>query len=61
MNINVENIGARRLHTIIEKVLEDISFNACESEEKLLTLDEAYVKEKLAVLDDKVNLDNCIL
>ena len=61
MNINVENIGARRLHTIIEKVLEDISFNACESEEKQLTLDEAYVKEKLAVLDDKVNLDNCIL
>ena len=36
VNASVENIGARRLHTIIEKVLDDISFNATDKAEKQL-------------------------
>ncbi|AKL95490.1 ATP-dependent protease ATpase subunit HslU [Clostridium aceticum] len=42
-----DNIGARRLHTITEKLLEDISFEAPELSEKEITIDQQYVKKKL--------------
>ncbi|HIU25112.1 MAG TPA: ATP-dependent protease ATPase subunit HslU, partial [Candidatus Copromorpha excrementigallinarum] len=46
MNEQTENIGARRLHTILEKLLEDISFNIPDMEEEKIVIDEEYVKEK---------------
>ncbi len=46
MNEQTENIGARRLHTTMEKLLEDISFNLPDSEEKTIVIDEDYVKER---------------
>jgi ATP-dependent HslUV protease ATP-binding subunit HslU len=47
MNERVENIGARRLHTIIEKVLEGISFDASELAGQTVTIDAAFVRERL--------------
>lgn len=47
VNEQTENIGARRLHTILEKLLEDISFEAPELKGQSLTIDSAYVQEKL--------------
>ena len=44
VNSSVENIGARRLHTIIEKVLDEISFNATDKSGEKITIDEKYVK-----------------
>ncbi len=46
-NQQSENIGARRLHTVLEKLFEDISFNAPDLEDKHIVVDENYVKEKL--------------
>ncbi len=48
MNEQTENIGARRLHTVLEKLLEDISFNISEMEEEAITIDAEYVKERFA-------------
>ena len=42
VNSSVENIGARRLHTIIEKVLDDISFNATDKAGETITVDKAF-------------------
>lgn len=54
VNEGTENIGARRLHTIIEKVVEDISFDAPELGEKAIIIDQAFVRERLSdVVDDK--------
>ena len=47
VNEQTENIGARRLHTIMEKLLEDLSFTAPELEEKNVVIDAKYVDEKL--------------
>lgn len=55
VNEETENIGARRLHTLLEKLLEDVSFDAPDLEEKEVTIDETYVKEKLS--DITVNRD----
>ncbi|HLR35747.1 MAG TPA: ATP-dependent protease ATPase subunit HslU [Tissierellales bacterium] len=46
-NQQSENIGARRLHTVLERLFEDISFNAPDLENKEVVIDENYVKEKL--------------
>jgi ATP-dependent HslUV protease ATP-binding subunit HslU len=48
VNNQNENIGARRLHTILEKLLENLSFDAPDLEEKHVVVDEAYVKEALS-------------
>src|SRR6516225_1426669 len=48
VNEHTENIGARRLHTILEKVLEEISFEAPEMKKKSFKLDAAYVQKQLA-------------
>ncbi len=55
INDQTENIGARRLHTIMEKLLEDISFNIPEMEEESITIDAAYVREKFA---DRIHADD---
>jgi len=61
VNEKTENIGARRLHTILEKLLEDISFEAPESPGGEVTIDEAYVREKLAALAENEDLSRYIL
>ena len=49
VNERTENIGARRLYTVMEKLLEEVSFDAGRSR-KALTIDPAYVDERLAEL-----------
>lgn len=61
VNQNVENIGARRLHTILEKLLEDISFEANLPEQKEVVIDGAYVDEKVGDLAQKTDLSRFIL
>ncbi len=61
MNRNTENIGARRLHTLVEKLLEEISFLGSELEQKTQTIDAAYVNEKLSGLIEDQNLRQYIL
>ena len=54
MNTRAQNIGARRLHTVLEKVLEEVSFSASELPEKTVRIDARYVRDKLdAVLKDE--------
>jgi len=50
VNASIENIGARRLHTIIEKVLDDISFNATDKAGETITVDQKYVQDNLGNL-----------
>ena len=61
VNASVENIGARRLHTIIEKVLEDISFNATERTGETITIDQNYVQDNLGNLVKDTDLSKFIL
>ena len=61
VNERTENIGARRLHTILEKLLEELSFDAPERQEKTVTIDAAYVRERLAeiVKDEDCRATSC--
>jgi len=61
MNTATENIGARRLHTLLEKLLEEISFAGAELEEKHQVIDSKYVEEKLAGLVENRDLRQYIL
>tara|TARA_B100000700_G_scaffold327751_1_gene443296 strand:+ start:155 stop:1534 length:1380 start_codon:yes stop_codon:yes gene_type:complete len=61
VNSSVENIGARRLHTIIEKVLDDISFNASDKSGEKIIIDSAYVKNNLGNLVKDTDLSKFIL
>ena len=61
VNASVENIGARRLHTIIEKVLDDISFNASDRAGDKIIIDEKYVNENLGDLVKDTDLSKFIL
>jgi ATP-dependent HslUV protease ATP-binding subunit HslU len=61
VNEKTENIGARRLHTVLEKLLEDISFDAPEMEDSELTIDEQYVKAKLSAIIKDEDLSRYIL
>ncbi len=61
VNASVENIGARRLHTIIEKVLDDISFNATDKSGEKIIIDEKYVKNNLGNLVKDTDLSKFIL
>ncbi|MDD3873991.1 MAG: ATP-dependent protease ATPase subunit HslU [Methanosarcina sp.] len=54
-NEQTENIGARRLYTIMEKLLEDISYNIPDMEEEEIIIDEGYVKEKFI---DRIHADD---
>ncbi len=60
VNESTENIGARRLHTVMEKLMEEISFDASDSHEKL-TIDSAYVKKQLGELAQDEDLTRFIL
>jgi ATP-dependent HslUV protease ATP-binding subunit HslU len=54
LNEQTENIGARRLHTILEKVLEGVAFEAPDIQEKRIVVNQAYVHEQLhAILEDR--------
>jgi len=61
VNEKTENIGARRLHTILEKLLEDISFSAADMIEKTVTIDAAYVDAHLKELAQDDDLSRYIL
>lgn len=61
VNERTENIGARRLHTIMERLLEDLSFDAPDVAPKKVTIDEAYVREKLEQVVTDVDLSRYIL
>ncbi len=61
VNEQTENIGARRLHTVLEKLLEDISFDAPELKEKEIIIDKDYVQEKLSEIARREDLSRYIL
>ena len=61
VNSSVENIGARRLHTIIEKVLDDVSFNATDRAGQTITINEKYVQDNLGNLVKDTDLSRFIL
>ena len=61
VNSSVENIGARRLHTIIEKVLDDISFNATDKAGETITVNKKYVQDNLGNLVKDTDLSKFIL
>ena len=61
VNLQTENIGARRLHTVMEKLLEDISFDAPDLENKNITIDAAYISEKLKDIIQDEDLSRYIL
>ena len=61
VNEKTENIGARRLHTVLEKLLEDISFEAPEKKNGKLSIDREYVRTKLADIVKDEDLSRYIL
>ena len=61
VNASAENIGARRLHTIMEKVLADINFEADEHTGETIKIDAAYVDEKLEGISQNQDLSRYIL
>ena len=61
VNERSENIGARRLHTVMEKLLDEISFNAPELDEKTIVIDAAYVDRMLADIVNNEDLSRYIL
>ncbi len=61
VNERTENIGARRLHTVLERLLEDVSFNAAEMDRVTVTIDAAYVDRNLSELAANEDLSRYIL
>lgn len=61
VNEQTENIGARRLYTVLEKLLEDISFNAPDFKSKNITIDKKYVNKKLQNIVKSEDLSRYIL
>jgi ATP-dependent HslUV protease ATP-binding subunit HslU len=61
VNERTENIGARRLYTIMETLLEDISFDAPDRKEKEIVIDAKYVEEKLDNIVEDEDLSRYIL
>ncbi|MCS0495119.1 ATP-dependent protease ATPase subunit HslU [Ancylobacter mangrovi] len=61
VNGSVENIGARRLQTVIERVLDDLSFNAPDRNGETIVIDGAYVRERVADLAGNADLSRFIL
>ena len=61
MNEQTENIGARRLHTVMERLLEDVSFNVPDPEMPHIKIDEDYVKERFQDTISREDLDRFIL
>ncbi|MCF3627880.1 ATP-dependent protease ATPase subunit HslU [Thalassospiraceae bacterium LMO-SO8] len=61
INEGVENIGARRLHTVLEKLVEEISYTASDRSGETVTIDAAYVNEQVAPLAKNADLSKFIL
>jgi ATP-dependent HslUV protease ATP-binding subunit HslU len=61
VNNSIENIGARRLQTVMEKLLEEVSFEAEDRTGTTVTVDEAYVADRLATLASNTDLSKYIL
>jgi len=61
VNSNVENIGARRLQTVIERALDEISFSASDRSGESLTIDAAYVQLHIGDLAKNADLSRFIL
>jgi len=61
VNERTENIGARRLHTIMETLLEELSFNAPELQDKSLSVDDAFVRDRLSDIAEDEDLSRYIL
>ncbi len=61
INSSVENIGARRLHTVLERLLEEISFTASEKPGETFTIDSTYVRQKVGDLAKNTDLSRFIL
>ena len=61
VNTSVENIGARRLHTIIEKILDEISFTATDRSGEKILIDKAYIDKNLDTLIKDTDLSKFIL
>ena len=61
VNANVENIGARRLQTIMEKVVEEISFTASDRDGETIAIDATYVKDRVEALTQNADLSKFIL
>jgi ATP-dependent HslUV protease ATP-binding subunit HslU len=61
VNESAENIGARRLHTILEKLLEDVSFDGPDLKKKTVKVDAAYVRKQLADIVKDQDLSRYIL
>lgn len=61
VNQRTENIGARRLHTIMEKLLEELSFEAPDRTEKTFVVDAEYVRRRLAAIEENEDLSRYIL
>jgi len=61
INTNVENIGARRLHTVLERLLEEISFTASDNPGTSRLIDAAYVREQVGALAKNSDLSKFIL
>ena len=61
VNASIENIGARRLHTLLEKVLDDISFTASDKSGETITVDADYIQNNLGELAKDTDLSKFIL
>ena len=61
VNERTENIGARRLHTVMERLLDEVSFEAPNLAEKSITIDAAYVRRMLADIVKNEDLSRYIL
>ena len=61
VNERTENIGARRLHTVLERLMEDISFDASEKSGESFVIDADYVNSHLETLVDNEDLSRFIL
>lgn len=60
-NIEIEDIGARRLHTILENLLEDVSFDVSETKKKTITIDDKFVTKQLSGFTKNLDLAKFIL
>ncbi|MCY1544928.1 ATP-dependent protease ATPase subunit HslU [compost metagenome] len=61
VNETTENIGARRLYTVMEKLLEELSFDATSSQDKHVKIDAAYVNEQLSEAASSQDLARYVL
>ena len=61
VNAEVENIGARRLQTVMEKLLEEVSFDAEDRGGETLTVDTAYVESQLSEIARNTDLSRYVL